>query len=402
MQTLDPLYRMLTQYRCQKPVPFGKNIWFDLNLFKVPVDCKGTFDVSLSKIFPEQSASFFPLMNSISTIFSVSNRKNCLHHIIRHNNMTKGKILLYYSTAAVSTSSIMRGVFGLVPTNTFPSSSGFNEKYIVSNAPEKLSIFQTRSFILNSNSILNSRVEHPPLFSSNRSVKPFVQSSRLFFSRNNKNNDDDGILKKIAKSILPKNLFQSEQEKQRAIEKKRARDEISGGLDSLLRDAPFPIRMMGKMITPMLSSLASQMEEQSLAVEDVLETCRTRIMNSQEIQRELGEPLYVNSPFRQSSSSMNINGQQKSMIQASFQVMGSSGRSAVADLVAENGMIQSLRINIGSDGFQGRVIDLSNASANPNLSGRTAWSNSNSRSNLGRNSNMRNDDIIDAEFVEKK
>lgn len=243
-----------------------------------------------------------------------------------------------------------------------------------------------------------------PLTTFNTPTTSTTSIKRLFFSHSNKYNDEDdyenekkeNVLKRIAKKVLPKSMLpksmtQTPQEKKQAIERKLQKKSIEGGLSKLLQDFPLPIRMMGKMITPMLSTMASQMQEQSQLLEDVLDASRARIVNSAEVQQALGEPIVVKLPFRQSSSSMSVNGKNKSVVQVSFEVVGSRGySSAIADLVAENGSIQRLTVNVSG----GRSIDLTNASSSSSYSKRSS-------PKFGKN-DIIDADVIDAEFVEKK
>ena len=84
-----------------------------------------------------------------------------------------------------------------------------------------------------------------------------LTTRRFFSGRNdNSNKDEGGVLgglKKAAKSILPASWFQSEKEKKAAIERPRVKDEVSGGIKEMLKDAPLPIRMMGSMMGPLVS-----------------------------------------------------------------------------------------------------------------------------------------------------
>lgn len=207
----------------------------------------------------------------------------------------------------------------------------------------------------------------------------------------NPNNDGSVWNKAISKV---KNLFSSEDEKKKnskaEIVERRRRDEpkIGGLMNQILKDAPLPVRMMGKLVTPIISSLAESMGEQVRQVEDLMDEARGMLMRDARVVDLLGEPIEVAAaPFQQSSSSMNINGKMTTKVQASFQVEGSRS-SGVATMSASGGdkaNIESLTLNAS-----GRVINVDvNASAGPYVYST-------------KSSSSGSDDIIDAEFVEKK
>ena len=208
----------------------------------------------------------------------------------------------------------------------------------------------------------------------------------------NPNNDGSVWNKAISKV---KNLFSSEDEKKKKnskaeIVERRRRDEpkIGGLMNQILKDAPLPVRMMGKLVTPIISSLAESMGEQVRQVEDLMDEARGMLMRDARVVDLLGEPIEVAAaPFQQSSSSMNINGKMTTKVQASFQVEGSRS-SGVATMSASGGdkaNIESLTLNAS-----GRVINVDvNASAGPYVYST-------------KSSSSGSDDIIDAEFVEKK
>jgi hypothetical protein len=210
------------------------------------------------------------------------------------------------------------------------------------------------------------------------------QQTRLFFSKNNE--DDDwsnlkrsagNLVKKGAeklKSILP--FGKTEEEKQAAIIKKEQKE----ALNSLFKDMPFPIRMAGKMIAPLLSKVGEEFAEQSRAAQGVLDEARVRLVNDDALRQKLGEPLQVGSPFSQSSSSMSINGKSTTKVQASFQVIGPYG-SGVATMDSSNGEINSLVVNVNG-------VDMSIGASSRNM--------------FGSSSSEKNADIIEAEIIEKK
>eukprot|EP00560_Eucampia_antarctica_P000956 CAMPEP_0197837860 /NCGR_PEP_ID=MMETSP1437-20131217/33547_1 /TAXON_ID=49252 ORGANISM="Eucampia antarctica, Strain CCMP1452" /NCGR_SAMPLE_ID=MMETSP1437 /ASSEMBLY_ACC=CAM_ASM_001096 /LENGTH=91 /DNA_ID=CAMNT_0043445249 /DNA_START=117 /DNA_END=392 /DNA_ORIENTATION=+ len=91
---------------------------------------------------------------------------------------------------------------------------------------------------------------------------------------------------------------------------------------------------------------------------------------------------------------MIINGKTTKNIQTSFQVTGSYG-SGIATMVANQDGIKSLTLNAGGVDIGIDVTRRSERRANLSSSPRKTPS-------LGKNTNIGNDDVIDAEFVEKK
>jgi hypothetical protein len=216
------------------------------------------------------------------------------------------------------------------------------------------------------------------------SIQQQNQQTRLFFSNNNQ--DDDwsnlkrsagNLVKKGAeklKSILP--FGKTEEEKQAAIIKKEQKE----AFNSMFKDMPFPIRMAGKMIAPLLSKVGEEIAEQSRAAQGILDEARVRLVNDSALRQKLGEPLQVGSPFSQSSSSMSINGKSTTKVQASFQVIGPYG-SGVATMDSSNGEINSLVVNVNG-------VNIFIGASTKNI--------------FGSSTSSKNADIIEAEIIEKK
>lgn len=221
---------------------------------------------------------------------------------------------------------------------------------------------------------------------------------RLYSSRRG-NDEDEGIMSKMKdkmKSFVP--FLKTEEQKTAAIQRQERKDEVTGGIDKMLKDAPLGIRMMGKMIAPIIgkvaSNLAEAVAEQSRAMEDLLNDAQTFIMMDAQALQQLGEPIQVSMPFSQSSSTMSVNGKTTKNIQSSFQVTGSYA-SGTATMIANESGISNLTLNISGRDYN---IDVSG-------NNKSNWSSpppSGNTSNLGRNTNNNKDDVIDAEFIDKK
>ena len=213
-----------------------------------------------------------------------------------------------------------------------------------------------------------------------------MQQSRLYSSKKN----DEGILKKVAKSILPKKWFQSEEEQKAELARQQVKDNVSGGIKELLKDAPLPVRMMGSLVSPLLSRVASDLQEgmaeQQRTVENVLDDARAYLLGDEVALQALGEPIQLGAPFSQSSSTSIINGQKSVNIALQFPVEGSRGSGVAQARANENGISQLvLQVN-------GRQINVS-LSRRGSPSGR-----------VGRNhrtTSRNDDDIIEAEIIEE-
>jgi hypothetical protein len=222
------------------------------------------------------------------------------------------------------------------------------------------------------------------------------QQTRLYSSKNKDDGGFFGSLAKAAKSILPKSWTQTKEERQIELQTKQATEEIKGGIEMLLKDAPLPIRMMGKMVAPIMSSVmstvATEMGEQQRQLQDFVDEAQACMVADPNVRQALGEPIQVEPPFSQMSSSMTLNGETTYSVDASFYVIGSRARGT-AQMTATEGRIARLVVNV--DGRQMQV------SLTPNK-----WSSYTvdvdlASSSLGKN-RINQNQIIDVEFVEKK
>lgn len=178
--------------------------------------------------------------------------------------------------------------------------------------------------------------------SSSSSRRQREPTTRLFSS-----GDDEGVLSKIGnkiKSFLPTKIFGSQEEKDKLARKKEYRNQVSGGLSEMLKDAPLPMRMMGKMISPILSSvaasLADTMAEQQRTTEGVMDDARGYLMGDPAVTDLLGEPISLGSPFSQSSSTTSINGKTQTRVELAMPVSGSRASGTLRLLATQDGISQ--------------------------------------------------------------
>lgn len=229
-----------------------------------------------------------------------------------------------------------------------------------------------------------------------------MTQTRLLSNRRNYDYDPDeekdkgGILDKV-KTFFPTNWFKSDEEKRRELARKKAKEEITGGISEVLKDAPLPVRMMGKMVGGMISNVASGLAEaaaeQGRRMEELMDDARRLIVADGAVVDALGEPIVIGAPFSQSSSTVSINGKTTIQIQTSFEVMGSR-QNGVATMAANDNGISQLSVNVG-----GRNYNVNTSGRpRPGGSGRTKISGQESAVSKG---GIIDAEIIDAEYKEK-
>jgi len=235
-------------------------------------------------------------------------------------------------------------------------------------------------------------------------TKPF--SSRIYSSSGD-NNDEDKLnggslvdkAKLKVKSYIPF-LKKDKKIEQSNLVKRKAKNDISSGIDAMLKDAPLAVRLMGKIISPIIGqvagTMAKAMEEQSRQLDDCLDDARNFIIQDAAAVRELGEPVVVGRPFNQSSSSVSMNGQTKSNVQAQFEIQGSIG-SGIATMNASDGKILSLDVTVSGQNY-GINVEGRQRKTESMGGGTDSWK---SQTGLGKNKNFDSNDVIDVEFTDK-
>lgn len=191
------------------------------------------------------------------------------------------------------------------------------------------------------------------------------------------------------KSFLPSRWFQSEEERKAELARKQMKDALTSDLNTALRDAPLPLRMMGRLVAPLfssaVSSIAEGMEQARMEAEDILKEARATLMADTAVTELLGYgPIEVDDPFSQSSSTASINGKTSSSVQLAFEVHGPL-RSGVVRATATNGTIEEMILQVGD-----RVVTV-------NLNRRRHANNT-----LRSKPEHGDDNIIEAEIIEKK
>ncbi len=221
--------------------------------------------------------------------------------------------------------------------------------------------------------------------------------TRLYGSK--KEGEKKSFLEQAAdkvKSILPFSKSKSQMTK-----KEEAKQDVSTAIDTMLKDAPLGVRMFGKMMKPMVGSLvggmAQAMEDQQRQMSDLLSDARNYIVQDPNAVQLLGEPVEIGSPFSQSSSTMSVNGQTRTNLQASFEVRGGRG-VGVASISSVDGRIENLTLNVG-----GRNIRVDVTKSGSYNSADVSWDSGMKSGGTGKTGKkFKDEDVIDVEFVEKK
>jgi hypothetical protein len=278
----------------------------------------------------------------------------------------KRKNLLYFTAAAALSSSSQAWV--ITPT------VHLQRRHMLTSIPTAASL---------------SLVTRRELFSA----KQENRATRMHFSSQKNNEEKKGLLSKAGsavKSVLPTKWFGTKEEKQELQRRKEVRDEISGGLNEILKDAPLPVKMIAKLVAPLMSGIASTlaatMADQKRTTEALLEDARGYLMGDPAVTSALGEPISVGNPFSQSSSTTSINGKIQSRMEMAMPVSGSRG-SGVARILATQEGISQLQVEVG-----GSSINVSLKKQGLSSSGRGS----------SYSSPRDDDNIIEAEIIDKE
>eukprot|EP00934_Nitzschia_sp_Nitz4_P003693 Nitzschia sp. Nitz4//scaffold180_size44305//37300//38184//NITZ4_007242-RA/size44305-processed-gene-0.55-mRNA-1//-1//CDS//3329539476//3683//frame0 len=244
----------------------------------------------------------------------------------------------------------------------------------------------------------NSKLQ--PRFLDSRATNT-IQHSRLYSSNRDKGGDQgesSGFLSGIwntAKSFLPTRIFGTEEEKERLARKDAVKNKVSGGLKEALKDAPPGIRLFGRMLGPMLGNMAARvdeaMSEQQQMMEDAIADTHKYLMADPVAYDLLGEPITVSPPVSKSVSTININGKVQSKIEMMMPVQGPYV-SGYAHATASQDGISNLRLEAAGRRINVKLSQDTGRSSSSTGSSTSSWSSSSSR----------DDNIIEAEIVEKK
>lgn len=196
--------------------------------------------------------------------------------------------------------------------------------------------------------------------------QPPQTTTRLYHATPSNNEGFLSKLQRKAKEYLP--FLQTEQEKRAAEQRKLVKQNVNNGISQLFKDAPLPVRVVGKMMAPIFSGLLSELAEtaasQQEIVDQALGKAKAHLMNDDAVRSILGDSVSVGVPFSTSSSSSSINGQTTSRVELGFPVSGSRGsgigrmmiqtsndQTTMQDLVVE---VNGRRLTVDTSGGYGR------------------------------------------------
>lgn len=242
----------------------------------------------------------------------------------------------------------------------------------------------------------DNRLTNRHRYSPTSSVPNQQVGTRLYASSRNKDPEEGGglfsQLGKVAKNFLPTSVFGSKEEKKQLARKKEVRDQVSGGLDNLLKDAPLGVRMIGKMVSPLISTMASTladtMAEQQRTTEGIMDDARGYLFGDPAVRDLIGERIQLGVPFSQSSSTSSINGITQTRVELAMPIQGSRGSGTVRLLATQDGIAQ-LQLDA-----LGRRVDVK-------LTKKASPSSTSFRSSSSSRING-DDNIIEAEVIDKK
>jgi hypothetical protein len=273
--------------------------------------------------------------------------------------------------------------------------------------------------------------EHSKRIATTCTATTTITTTRSYSSSNlrnrSNNNDDDNnndnenrkrnelfgfrrAAKSAARKVLPTKWFGSKEEKEALERKQLVKDRVKGELDQMLKGAPLFIQMFGKYIAaPMMGKIASKLAEvgrqQQETMEAILDEARTSLLNDPEMVELLGKPLQIGTPFSQRSSTTVINGMRQMRTEFAVEISGPIG-SGACRIIATNEGIGQLLVE-----SNGKVYNIDLTSRGTMSSSSKSYSSSKSPSSKSRSSSkssasrFRGDDddnIIEAEIIDKE
>uniref|UniRef100_A0A7S1FL38 Uncharacterized protein n=1 Tax=Corethron hystrix TaxID=216773 RepID=A0A7S1FL38_9STRA len=118
--------------------------------------------------------------------------------------------------------------------------------------------------------------------------------------------------------------------------------------------------MIGRLMSPVLKSMANEFARQGEEIDLLLEDARSVIGNDSAAISALGEPFSCSRPFQQSASSISINGKMKKSIDVRFEVMGSHGSGIASMSAVGNQSKETVIENLVIAMSNGRSISIKN------------------------------------------
>lgn len=217
------------------------------------------------------------------------------------------------------------------------------------------------------------------------------RSGRKIFDGDDNNSGFFRMGKDAIKKALPTEWFGTEEEKKALQRQKETKKKVENELNGMLQGAPLPLRLLGKVAGRVIGNVASNMvqtiEQNQQHLEKLLDEAQLYLINDAAVRERLGSPIQLaRVPFQQSSSTIQINGQQQNRTGFSTNVFGSKLKGGVVRISASDEGIGQIIVEI-----DGKVYDVDISSNKATKRKSKKWFNVESDTN-----------IIDGEILDKK
>jgi hypothetical protein len=105
---------------------------------------------------------------------------------------------------------------------------------------------------------------------------------------------------------------------------------LSQGFDTLLKDAPLPVKLAAGLMKPLVGALESAIEQSQEDADALLAEAQGALRADQRVTALLGTDVTIGSVFSTASSSSSINGKVQKSVNLQCQCAGSMGTGVVA------------------------------------------------------------------------
>mmetsp|Transcript_9042 Transcript_9042/g.11759 ORF Transcript_9042/g.11759 Transcript_9042/m.11759 type:complete len:256 (-) Transcript_9042:324-1091(-) len=150
---------------------------------------------------------------------------------------------------------------------------------------------------------------------------------------------DEGFFKKTLGSI-----FGGKGKSDSLAPTRKRKSELDSAIDTLLKDAPLPVKIAGGLIKGVAGVMGAMVAETQDDVALVLDEAEKAMRFDPKVESILGNQVRCSSPFSQSYSSMNINGKVSKQISLQVGIEGSKA-SGTASISATTDSTGSIKLN---------------------------------------------------------
>jgi len=166
----------------------------------------------------------------------------------------------------------------------------------------------------------------------------------LFFSNSSDDSTTSSIITKVKNFFDPK--------KPPVTKQQQAQNELAHGLDQLTKDAPLPIKLMGKLMKPLLNRTVADVTAQQEKIELILirgANLISKELNSSQSSTSTLIKTTLSTPHMSSSSSSSstINGKSTTTLQISSYINNfGQANSGVAEISVSNEVIIRIKVTM--------------------------------------------------------